>query len=107
MTALSSSLLSGMCIDSDEMLWVAFYNGSALIRFDPRANTLLAKIGMRSCLPSSISLLLSLVLPATHITCPVFGGAQLDELYVTSACQGIPRDEWAEKDGMALVAQPL
>jgi sugar lactone lactonase YvrE len=75
----------GMCIDSDEMLWVAFYSGSAVLRFDPRAKTLLAKI----------------VLPATHITCPVFGGASLDEMYVTSACQNIPREEWAEKDGKA------
>lgn len=93
-----------MCIDSDEMLWVAFYNGSAVERFDPRAKTLLAKIGTLILwrLHQAVIEIPSLaVLPATHPTCPVFGGAQLDEIYVTSACQNIPREEWAEKDGMA------
>lgn len=45
--------------------------------------------------------------PATQITCPAFGGADLGTLYATSARQGLTKPEQSEqtKAGMTFVAQ--
>lgn len=60
----------GMTIDSDGNLWIALFKGKHVIKIDPRKpETLLQKIE----------------LPAELVTCPAFGGENLDELYVTTA----------------------
>jgi len=63
----------GMAVDAEGMLWVALWGGGAVARFDPSGGRLLAKVD----------------LPALHVTCPTFGGAGLDELYVTTARIGL------------------
>ena len=76
-------VFDGMAIDAEGNLWIAVYGGSCVKRYNPRDGALLRE----------------LQLPMVNCTSCAFGGAQLDELYVTSACQGM--DEAAKK------AQPL
>ncbi|XP_017785355.1 PREDICTED: uncharacterized protein LOC108568659 [Nicrophorus vespilloides] len=59
----------GMTIDSDGNLWVAIFNGFQLIQIDPSKPETLLK---------------SIKLPAKQVTSVAWGGANLDELYVTS-----------------------
>lgn len=63
----------GMTSDSQGMLWVALWGGAAITRWDPRTGNLLAKYPI----------------PARQVTSCVFGGPNLDELYVTSARVGL------------------
>lgn len=63
----------GMTSDASGRLWVAMWGGAALTVWDPASGALLEKIAM----------------PAKNVTACAFGGAQLDELYVTSARKGL------------------
>ena len=63
----------GMTSDAGGRLWVALWGGAALTVWDPANGALLEKIE----------------LPAKNITSCAFGGAQLDELYVSSARKGL------------------
>jgi len=69
----------GMCIDSEDMLWIAFYGGAAVHRWHPRTGELLDSIH----------------LPTQNITCCTFGGEQLDTLYITTAGGNLGQDELA------------
>ena len=68
----------GMTVDAQGGLWVAHWGGSRVSRFKPDAT-----------LDRSISL------PASQITNCVFGGANLDRLFVTSAADGKPDEPFA------------
>lgn len=59
----------GMTIDEEGKLWIAFWGGSRVCRFDPETGVQLAEI----------------MLPVKNPTCCTFGGENLDELYITSA----------------------
>lgn len=59
----------GMTIDSEGKLWVAFWQGSNVSRFDPDTGALLHRIS----------------LPTQCITSVAFGGDDLQDLYITSA----------------------
>ena len=65
----------GMCIDSDDGLWVAFYNGSAVRRFDTRNNFLMTH---------------EISVPALRTTSCAFAGKNLDVLIITSAERNNP-----------------
>ncbi|NDU79056.1 SMP-30/gluconolactonase/LRE family protein, partial [Actinomadura sp. DSM 109109] len=58
----------GLTMDAEGGIWVAFWNGAAVRRF-----------GAEGELTETIEL------PATNATKPAFGGAELDQLYVTTA----------------------
>lgn len=73
----------GMSIDAEGNLWVAVFGGWAVRCYDPRSGTLVRELR----------------LPFEKVTSCAFGGANLDELYVTSAVAGM--------DEAALAAQPL
>jgi len=60
----------GMCIDSEDGLWVAFYNGSAVRRYDTR---------------NSFAMTHEIKLPALRTTSCAFAGKALDKLIITSA----------------------
>ena len=61
-------LPDGLAMDAEGGIWVAFWGGAAVRRFS-----------------SEGELMARLELPAARPTRPAFGGAELDQLYVTSA----------------------
>lgn len=81
----------GMTVDAEGGLWVAFYDGWAVRRFDPDG-TLERTIG----------------LPAARTTSCCFGGPELDRLYVTSARDGLSAGQLAEQPhaGALFVIEP-
>jgi sugar lactone lactonase YvrE len=63
----------GMTSDTQGFLWIAMWGGAQVTRWDPNAGRLTEQIP----------------LPALQITSCVFGGKDLNELYITSACTGL------------------
>jgi sugar lactone lactonase YvrE len=59
----------GMTVDAEGMLWIAFWEGNRVDRFDPE----------------SMSVLETIRVPAWLTTSCAFGGPLLNELYITSA----------------------
>ena len=78
-----AGVFDGMAIDGEGTLWIAVYGGWAVKRYDPQSGTLLAEYEM----------------PFSNVTSCAFGGKNMDELYITSACQ--------QMDDATLAAQPL
>ena len=66
----------GMCIDTEDHLWVAVWGGGVVRRYDP-AGVLVDE----------------LELPAPRVTSCCFGGADYDEMYVTTAREGMSEAE--------------
>lgn len=62
----------GAVIDAEGVLWVALWGDASVMGFDPD--------GQRRA---------RLALPSPHVSCPAFGGAGLDTLFVTTACEGL------------------
>lgn len=65
----------GSCVDAEGGLWNAQWDGGRVVRYDARGRETTR-----------------LALPVTRPTCPSFGGAGLDVLYVTSARGGLDKD---------------
>jgi sugar lactone lactonase YvrE len=65
----------GMTSDMDGNLWIAMWSGAQVTRWNPQMGQLLEQIP----------------LPAKHVTSCVFGGENLNELYITSARRGLDR----------------
>lgn len=63
----------GMTIDDNDCLWIALWGGSAVVCYDPKTAELLHKIDV----------------PANQVTSCAFGGPNLDELYITTATEGL------------------
>ena len=59
----------GMTIDRDDNLWVALYSGSAVIKVDPKTGYLLQIVAI----------------PAEAVTSVIWGGQNLDVLYITTS----------------------
>lgn len=72
----------GMTIDDEGMIWVAHWGGGKVSRWNPETGEFLEQI----------------LIPATQVTSCVFGGKDLDELYITTA-----REDLSEK---SLLSQP-
>lgn len=64
----TGSVPDGLTVDAEGYLWVAIHEGSRVIRVSPEGKEV-GEISMK----------------AWKITCPVFGGSDLDELYITTA----------------------
>ena len=73
----------GMTIDADGFLWVALWGGGAVWRIDPDDGRVVEIFEV----------------PTSQVTSCVFGGADLRDLYITTAAIGLSPD--------ALAAQPL
>jgi sugar lactone lactonase YvrE len=71
----------GMTIDSEGMLWIAHWDGWQVTRWDPATGRKLGSIN----------------LPVARITSCCFGGAALDELYITSARTGLSENQLADQ----------
>lgn len=63
----------GMCIDADNMLWIAHWGGACVRRWNPGTGEVLQKIEV----------------DAPHVTSCCFGGKDLDILYITTARSGL------------------
>jgi len=68
----------GMCIDSDDNLWVAHWGGKKVTCFDPASGERLAEIA----------------LPVDNVTSCAFGGENLNHLYITTAYAGLSAEEY-------------
>lgn len=75
----------GMTIDSAGRLWIALYEGGAVVCCDPQTGAILERIAV----------------PAARTTSCAFGGADLGDLYITSG-----RDPAAPQSGGLFVARP-
>jgi sugar lactone lactonase YvrE len=73
-----NGVADGLTTDTDGMLWLALWDGACVQRWDPRSGELLATYPF----------------PAKRTSCPVFGGEQMNELYVTSAAMGLEDADW-------------
>jgi sugar lactone lactonase YvrE len=67
----------GMTIDAEGMLWIAHWDGWQITRWNPKTGEQLRKIE----------------LPVGRVTSCTFGGADLDDLYITSARVGLSKDD--------------
>ncbi|PVD23867.1 hypothetical protein C0Q70_17141 [Pomacea canaliculata] len=74
-----------MNIDTEGKLWVAFYNGGVIGRFDPVTGTHLQ----------------TLKFPVTQVTSMCWGGRNHDELYVTSGRQRQPEEYFLREEPLA------
>lgn len=63
----------GMCVDSDGCLWIAHWGGAKISRWHPRSGQRIEEWK----------------LPVSLVTSCAFGGANRDELYVTTARSGL------------------
>lgn len=63
----------GMTSDTDGNLWIAMWGGAQVTKWDPRTGKLLEQIPV----------------PALQSSSCIFGGADLNELYITSARKGM------------------
>jgi D-xylonolactonase len=66
----------GMTVDAEDHVWIAFWDGGCLRR--------LSRTGQ---------LITEIELPVQRPTCPAFGGAALDQLFVTSATTGLSAEQ--------------
>jgi len=66
----------GMTIDAEGMIWVAHWGGSCISRWNPATGEQLEVVE----------------LPATNITSCCFGGENLDQLFITSAREGLSEE---------------
>lgn len=64
----TGSVPDGLTVDAEGYLWIAIHEGSRVIRVSPEGKEV-SQITMK----------------AWKITCPVFGGPDLDELFITTA----------------------
>ena len=76
-------LPDGLTVDGEGFVWSAQWGGGNVTRYDP--NGAVDRV---------------IRLPAQQITCPAFGGENLDELYIASAWTGLSQEE-REKQPLA------
>ncbi len=67
----------GMCIDKENMLWIAHWGGNCVRRWNPNNGEILQEISV----------------PAPQVTSCCFGGPNFDTLYITSARGGLTASE--------------
>ena len=77
-------LPDGLTVDSEGFVWLAVWYGGTVVRFDPDGSE-----------ERRIDF------PATQTSCPMFGGRDLNELYVTTAYTGTDsrKPVWREPEG--------
>ncbi|MDP6125897.1 MAG: SMP-30/gluconolactonase/LRE family protein [Candidatus Latescibacteria bacterium] len=82
----------GMTIDSEGMLWVAHWDGSQVVRWNPDSGEKMESISV----------------PAQRVTSCAFGGSGLDQLYITTARVGLDDDALEEQPlaGGLFVSEP-
>lgn len=74
----------GMTVDAEGMLWVGMWGGGAVVRFDPATGKMLEKIE----------------LPAPFVTTMVFGGKDMDEMFVNTAKMNTDLNQYPDAGGV-------
>lgn len=74
-------LPDGMSIDTEDMLWIAHYNGHAVRRWNPHTGKILAEVKV----------------DAAQVTSCAFGGADLKTLYITTATEHLTEADFARE----------
>jgi sugar lactone lactonase YvrE len=82
----NEGLMDGLTVDQEGHIWVAMFGGSAI-----------------RCYAANGKLVSKISLPVTHPTSCVFGGPDLEDLFITTARQ----DENGPLDAARLATQPL
>jgi sugar lactone lactonase YvrE len=67
----------GMTIDEEGMLWVAMWGGACVNRYDPLSGSLIGKVKV----------------PALNVTACAFGGADMKQLFITTARKGLNEEQ--------------
>ena len=67
----------GMCIDENGMLWIAHWGGFGIYQWNPANGKMLQKIDV----------------PAPHVTSCAFGGEYMDQLFITTAYDGLTGEQ--------------
>ncbi len=67
----------GMTVDEEGMLWVAQWDGYRVSRWNPHTGERIGQV----------------MLPVARVTSCIFAGAQMNELYITSASVGLSEEE--------------
>jgi sugar lactone lactonase YvrE len=67
----------GMAIDTENHLWVALFDGGKVIRINPENGETVFEVSV----------------PVPKVTSCAFGGVNLDELYITTACHMMSADQ--------------
>lgn len=67
----------GMTTDTEGMLWIALWDGWKVIRYNPHTGKQVQEV----------------VLPVSRVTSCVFGGDTMDDLYITSATEGLSEED--------------
>lgn len=83
----SSTIPDGMCVDSEDGLWIAFWDGAEVRRFDEK-----------------FKLSEKIAFPVKNTTSCTFAGKDLDQLIVTSAHDGKP--EINKQAGQTFICNP-
>ncbi|MEO8764180.1 MAG: SMP-30/gluconolactonase/LRE family protein [Ginsengibacter sp.] len=71
----------GMTIDTEGMLWIAIWDGWKVARYNPLSGEQLHEI----------------ILPVSQVTSCIFGGDTLNDLYITSAREGLSEEDLKEQ----------
>lgn len=82
----------GMTMDEEGMLWIAQWGGFCVSRWNPETGEQIAQIEV----------------PVPHVSACIFGGANLDQLYITTARQHLDATELGKypDSGSVYVASP-
>lgn len=82
----------GMTMDAEGMLWIALWGGFSVTRWNPNTGK---QIG-------------SIEVPVPQVSACIFGGENLDQLYITSARENLSEDELKRypDSGSVFVANP-
>jgi sugar lactone lactonase YvrE len=76
-------LPDGLCVDTEGFVWLAVFGAGEVRRYSPEG-----------------ALDRTVRLPVSRVTCAAFGGAALDELYITSATEGVSVEQEPHAGGL-------
>jgi sugar lactone lactonase YvrE len=75
-------LPDGMAVDIEGNIWLALYGGGAVLRISSETGSVIGEIR----------------LPVSIVTCPCFGGPEMDELFITTGIS--PQGEGSDREGL-------
>jgi sugar lactone lactonase YvrE len=80
----TTGMPDGMTVDAEGSLWVAMWGGASVVKYDPETGKELQKISI----------------PAPNVTSMVFGGQEMDELFVCTAKLNTDLNKYPDAGGV-------